>query len=229
MERNRPLYNQNLVPYTAQACTIFTMFNIIRMQYWIVVSNDFIIKTCELAEKQNFRSKKWWAIFSHIYPWFARQVYNYTWVELNMIAEDINSEQFAQLVKEWQTFWLWLLYAWADYRKVNADWEITEDELETFSKTKQYWHNMAYRYWYIIETLWSAKDKTIKMDLKTLRKWVKLWIYRATARSFVMVDKLLEHYLKEFQAGSVIDNIETLPKYHKKAIEKALKLRTQFK
>jgi len=44
-----------------------------------------------------------------------------------------------------------------------------------------------------------------------------------------MVDKLLEHYLKEFQAGSVIDNIETLPEDHQKAIEKALKLRTQFK
>jgi hypothetical protein len=179
------------------------------------------------AENTWLWTRDWGAVFRFIYNWFTGWFYKTYNTEIEVYWVDIMSDEFERLVKEWKSFWLWLMFASDWYRQVRADWEITLEEVKTFDVTqnRRYWHNNTYKLEYIIESLASADDKTIKFSLEAIREAVNRWIYWSMARTLNLKDELLEYYLFELNKWTVFNNIETLNQEHRKALDRALELR----
>lgn len=223
-------YNQNKEYYTRSGCSIYTLFNILQIQYWIKVKNSFIIKVLRSAEKDKVWYESWWAYFWKIYNWFVVEIFKMYEVEVKVISLDIRSKKFEKLYNDWYAFWLWLKYAWLWYRKARRDWIITSKEISTFTSWRIAWHNHTYikavtGEWIIIDSLWTVSWKIVRMSLKNLRKAVDKWLYYPTCRILVMKNKRLKYYLKFFQRGGKIDSMEGLSRKNFKLAEKALKLR----
>lgn len=233
----KELYNQNLDEFTRNWCSVYTLMYILRIQWGLVVDNKYIIEVLKQAERDKVWGETWWAYFRIIYNWFTGWFYKQFNTTIEVKAFDVNSNDFEKLLREWYAFGLWLLYAWRWYKNARADWDISMDEILEFKKDENsiYWHNHVYMYspvknkFYIIETLWSAKDKTIEMSIEELRAAVKKWIYYPTARTLVMKDRLLKKYLKMYQNNESIDDITKLPKEDFEALQKASKMRTFLK
>jgi hypothetical protein len=203
------------------------------MQWGITVDNKYIIDVLQAAQKDKMWNESWWAYFKFIYNWYTGWFKKNFNTQISVITVDINSDEFERLAMEWKVFWLWILYTGKWYRKARADWDITMDEIEEFKleDNKRYGHNHAWRYvpqlkqWYIVETLWSATDKTIEMNIEELRAAVKAGIYYPTARTLDMKDKLLEKYLVKYQRRENVYEVEKLPEADRKAITKASRMR----
>lgn len=228
------LYNQNLDRFTRNWCSVYTLMYIIRIQWGLHVTNQYIIDVLKQAEKDKVWWETWWAYFRIIYNWFTGYFYNKFRAEISVETIDYMSDEFEEMLKDWHAFGLWLLYAGRWYKNAREDWDITMDEILEFKAEEhaRYWHNHVYMYspvkktYYIIETLWSAADKTIEMSLEEFRAAVKKGIYYPTVRTLVMKDKLLEKYLKKYQRNETVNDIEQLPEADIKAIEKASRMRT---
>ena len=218
-------YNQSLERFTRNGCSIYTLYMIIQIQWGIIVDNEFIKSTLRKAEEQKVWYESWGAYFNKIYKWFSQAIYNRTKVIVTVKAVNIYSKEFEDLYNQWNAFWLWLLYAWLWYKKAREDWIITEQEISEFEDWAVYWHNHTYFKWLIVDSLWSVSWKPIKMSLENLKKAVDKGLYYPTARTLVMKDKLLEKYLKMYQIGWKVEELEKLPMDHQKAISKASRLR----
>jgi len=226
MKRLIKYYNQWLDYFTRNACSIYTLFMIIQIQWWIRVDNSFIVATAKKAEIDKVWRETWWAYFKKVYQWFSDNIYERTQVKIKVIAVDIRSDEFEEILNRWYAFWLWLKYAWRWYRKVRADWVITEEESDVDIKDfSLYGHNHTYFKWLLIDSLGSLSGSSIRMNLKALRKAVNAGIYYPTARTLVMEDKLLEKWLKKLQRWEKIVKVTLLPKEEFKAFERASKLR----
>ena len=225
------LYNQSLEYFTRNWCTIYTLFMILQLQWWIKVDNDFIIKTLKKAKKDKVFFESRGAYFSQIYIWFATAIFNRTQVRIIVKALDINSKEFEEYIKNWYAFGLWLKNGNSKYFEAVVDWNISIEEIDSIkAKWGWYWHNHTYYNGFIIDSVWKLADQTIKISLEELRYAVKVWIYYPTARTLVMEDKLLEKWLKAFQHKDPIINkdVSKLSPEDKKASERASQLR-QFK
>ena len=218
-------YNQSLERFTRNGCSIYTLYMIIQIQWGIIVDNEFIKSTLRKAEEQKVWYESWGAYFNKIYKWFSQAIYNRTKVIVTVKALDIRSKEFEEMYNDWYAFGLWLKYAWLWYKKAREDWIITEQEISEFEDWAVYWHNHTYFKWLIVDSLWSVSWKPIKMSLENLKKAVDKGLYYPTARTLVMKDKLLEKYLKMYQIGWKVEELEKLPMDHQKAISKASRLR----
>ena len=216
-------YDQTLEYFTRNWCWIYTLFNIIQIQWGVQVDNKFIIETLKLAETEKAWYQTWGAYFQKLYNWFVLKIYERTKLKVNVRTVNIMSDEFEELVNKWYAFGLWLKFAWSWYRTARKDWKITV--WETLIDTAQYTpygHNHTFFKWVIKDSLF---EEVIKMDLETLRSAVKNWIYYSNARTLILEDQLLDSYLKKYQKWEVINDIELLPKSHQKAIARASKLR----
>jgi len=215
-------YNQLLEYYTRSGCSLYTLYNILQIQYWIQVDNKFIKATLKKAEKDKVRYESYWAYFAEIYQWFCDEVYYKTKVKIRIKAVDIRSKEFETLLNSWYAFWLWLKHSWLWYRNARKDKVINDNDLKNFEAWAELWHNHTYYKGIIIDSL---LDNTLKMDLNILRRAVNMGIYYSTCRTLYLEDKLLEKHLKLFQQWVVVENVELLSKKEQKAIEKASRLR----
>jgi len=222
------IYNQGLEYFTRNWCSVYTLFHIVQIQWGIKVSNTFIIQTLKLAEVDKAWYEAWGAYFAKIYNWFVWAVFKKTWVKLIVRTVDIRSKEFEELYELWYFFWLGLKYAWLWYRGARKDWIITAEEAN--KDTSGYWvygHNHTFGKELLIDSLkWVEPTK---MTLEVLREAVNNWIYYPNARTLVMEDRLLDYYLKFFQKGWVIKKVEDLETADRRAVDKALKLRTMKK
>ncbi len=222
MFQRAKLYVQN-----RNECTLVTLKNIVRTQYGIIMKDTLWAKLITMAENIWIWSRDSWAIFRFIYNWFTSWFYKEYWVEVDVKAVDIMSDEFEEMIRKWYSFGLWLQFASNWYKQVRVDWEITLDEVKTFNLTqnKRYWHNHTYKHEYIIESLASVEDKTIKFSIEALREAVSMWIYWSSARTIIIKDELINFYALELNKWTVYENIETMDIADRKSLDKALYLR----
>jgi len=217
-------YNQSKQYFTRNWCSIYTLFNILQLNWWIKVEDQFIIDTLVKAEKDKAWYEAWWAYFSKIYSWFTDKIKLRTWVTVKIKTVSIDSEDFENLVNNWYAFGLWLKKAWRWYSAAIRDWIINEEDIN-WDYWVDYAHNHTYYKWAILDSLWKVGQKPIKMSLETLRKLVQEWVYYLNARTLYMEDVRLDKYLKMYRDWIVIENVESLPKAHRVALDRASKLR----
>jgi len=220
------IYNQSWDKFTRNWCTLYTLFWIVKLQWWITVSNKLIKDTLVVAEKEKVWYQSWWAYFAIIYDWFVIKVFERTQVKINIKAVDINSKVFENLIESWYAFWLWLKNWNANYINSVIDWFITKEEIDMIALVGGWFqHNHIYFNWKLYDSIWSLKNQNPTLTLENLRYAVQKWIYYPTARTLVMEDKLLEKYLKLYKDWEVIHNIQDLPLADKSAIDRASQLR----
>jgi len=219
-----PLYTQD-----RNECTLYTMLNILRAKYGIILNEDQRAKLVADAALSWLWSVEDWAVFRYIYNWFTGRFYAEFGIELDVDALSILGKEFEDRSLEWESRGIWLLYAWTWYREVREDWEITLDEVENsdIDKYNYFWHNLFWKLNYIV---WIVKSipydkKYIMFQLAALKEAVHKWFFRETARTFTMNDKYLEHYLIELNKDVKYDDIEWLDERNRTALELARKLR----
>jgi len=210
-------------------CTIYTILNILRTKYRIILNDQQIAKLIADAEAAWIWSREGWAVFKFIYNWFTGRFYKEFWIEIEVEDFDILSKIFEERTLEWESWALWLLFAWKFYREVREDWEITLEEIQN-SEVEDYnfyWHNFFWKLWYIVWILRSIPydKKYIRFKLEALREWVRKGFFWQTARTFSMKDKLLEKYLINLNRDVEYENTEELDEKNRKALDLALKLR----
>jgi hypothetical protein len=230
-------YTQGRERYTRNACSIYSLFMIVQLQWWINFTNEYIIKACEEAEKDKAWYESWWAYFDKVYTWFIWKIDTIFNIKVKVKTVDILSKEFEVLYNNGYAFWLWLMYTWNLYRSLRADWKIETHEVTNIDLDNYYkgGHNHVFikavkiNTWIILDSLKWISGKPIKMSIETLRASVKAWIYYRNARTLVMQDRLLEKHLKYYQRWINIENIEKLSKKEQDVIARASKLRVFHK
>ena len=222
-----------LYTQSKNSCAVTTCFNILRARYGILFTQAQRDKCKQEAKSNWIWSEQKGTTFTRFYNWFAGWIYRETWLELEVLVYDILTDEFDRAYENWVWFGIWLLYAWKFYRDVREDWEITLEEIQNTNKEdyKYYWHNLFWKLDYIVWILQSIDydKKIIKFQKEALKEWVKKGLFWQTARSFKSTDSLLDYYLVELNKGTVFEWVELLPKDHRKALDKAIKLRTYVK
>lgn len=218
------LYTQN-----TNECTIYTILNIWRTSYWIILNKTEREEMIAQAEKDWVWSEKTGAVFTFIYNWATLYFKNKFWLEIEVISETIESDNFDTMINEWYSFWIWLLYASNFYRRIREDWIITLKEIEdSNTKDEKYaGHNICYKLGYVIWILKSIPydNKLIKFDLEALKLAVEKGFFYPTARTFKLKDELVHYYAKEINKGTNFKQVEQLDKEHRLAFDVAMSLR----
>ena len=219
----------NLYTQWSVECTLFTILNILRTKYWILFNEEQRKDFISEAKKAGVFSSKTGAIFTFIYN-FATGYFTKYGIELDLVVYDLLSIEAKIAHEKGESFGVGLLYAWWFYRRVRSDNIITIDEIKEtdISKEKFYWHNQTYKLNYLIDSSSNMENKIVTMDYEVLQKAVRKKIYYQTARSFKMKSKILDYYLKELNKWSKFVWIQFMDDVNKKAIEKALQLRTLY-
>ena len=184
-------YDQNKEYFTRNWCSIYWLFNILQLQWWIQVEDKFIVKTLKKAEQDKVWNQSWGAYFSVIYNWFVEQILIRTWLVVQVRTVNILTDYFEELYYKDYWFGLWLKVAWRWYTKSSNDWKISFKETQIdVNDYVELWHHHIYgkakHNWVILDSLGTKVGKPIRMDLETLREWVRKWIYYQNARTLVL-------------------------------------------
>ena len=218
------IFNQNYIETGHSSdCTIYTIAQIIYLQYGIKIKYSWVEKSVSYAVLEWFLLQ-WWAWYNKIYLWAKNRLTKRTKTMWNLVEVNIASSRFEELLKDWKAFWLGLKYGNPQYLQAIRDNVLTNEEISQInSKKGWFWHNHCYFYrdgkYYIGEVYWekgSKYGKTVECSLETLRRAVSLGVYYATARTIYLQDneenRLLIKYNKLYQ--------ETTPEEYNKEIEK---------
>ena len=209
-------------------CTLRTILNIIRTKYWIIFNEVQFEKMKKQAEKDKIWSAENWAIFDFVYNWATWYLFKELWVQFNVLVYNINGSEFQKAFDEWESFGLWLLYANSWYSSAKSDEKLTLEEIKNaeVDKMKFMGHNLCFKLWYLIDTIWK---QVIKFELEALKEAVKKEIFWSKARTFEIKDELIDEYLIQLNRWTVYNRIELLTETHKKALDKALELRNFYR
>jgi hypothetical protein len=223
-------YDQNKEYFTRNWCSIYGLFNILQLQWWIQVEDKFIVKTLKKAEQDKVWNQSWGSYFSIIYNWFVEQILIRTWLVVQVRTVNILSDDFEELYYKDYWFGLWLKIAWRWYNNASKDWKIDFKETDiSIADYTELWHHHIYgkakHSWVILDSLWSTVWRPIKMDLEVLREAVRKWIYYQNARTLVLKNQRLDYWLRFFKRRWVIKDVESLSKADRKEHDRALKLR----
>jgi hypothetical protein len=173
-------YNQRLDKYSSNWCTIYWIYHIILLKFWIEVTNNFILKTLTYFEKIWVRFPKWGASFTTIYKSFETQINKKLWINIKVVTKQIKE------LKDNDTWTRWIgmpkYHSWLSLIK---DWSFDYDDVEKFLaySWKTFGHHLAWdgsNWWYLINSDWT---EPIKCNLKTLNYMVEKWVIRATCRT----------------------------------------------
>lgn len=194
------VYNQNLTNNFEGDCTIFTLYQIIYLQYWIKVKYTMIDKTVDLAFKA-LVLLRWGAVFSTIYKWYAKKIYEKTWIQIEVIKAYIDSVKFEDMLRNDIYFGIWLKNWNKAYLNAIKKWKLTKtDIIDMKDMWWWFWHNHVYWQWKIYEVY---TGQEVECSLETLRLWVKMWLWYSPARTLVPIwtkfNKLILKYLKELR------------------------------
>lgn len=179
-------YNQKLDKYSSMWCTIYTIYHILLFRYWILVLNNFILKSLIYFEKLLVRSPTEWAIFETIYNSFEKAVYKKLWLNVNILAITITS------IANNDTHTRWIgMPKYHSWLKLIDDWSFDKDDVDEFLKysSKTFAHSLAWDWsdgWYLINSDWT---KPLKCSLEVLKHMAKLWVIRNKARTIIPGDE----------------------------------------
>jgi len=215
-------YNQKLEYFSRNWCSVYTLFMILQLNWWIVVDNTFIINTLVQAEKDKVWYQSWGAYYSKIYQWFTEKILERTEVVVKVKTFDIRSEEFKKLSENGYAFWIGLKYSGRFRSKAVSDGVIDENDILEFDWWAEIWHALTYYQGYILDSLWG---KLLKCDYDTLVRMVNIGIFWTTGRTLYLTDRLLDKYLKWYQKWQRITHVELLPPADQAAIARASKLR----
>lgn len=224
------LYNQNKIKWHSTDCTIYTMFQIFGLTYWIFFTYSLIEKCVKFAllDKVLFNAG---AYFSKIYPWGIKKWNNY--LGLNMTCEvcSIGSQYFEKLLNNGYYFWLWLMNGNSKYLESIKDWELNKQEID---KIKKQWGGFGHNHCF-----WpSIKAKTkysifevytwteVWCDIKVLRYAMLQWVYYSNARTIIANDTYTYEVLSILIQARDNPNLDNLWKwlYSNKSEQKAFEL-----
>ncbi len=182
-------YNQKEQKDTFYACTIYTMLNILKFDYWISVNIDNILWIVKYMEKLGALLPKW-AYFSVIYPAMAKLLEWKTGMKFKIKVSSISA-----WLDNKHMWGLWFKKASKFYKELAKDQLIDKLDIDKIKAwPKGYWHNHAWKRKTILETLGGYY---YEMSLKTLKYAVKQDIYYDTARTIVPWDARTERIQKE--------------------------------
>jgi hypothetical protein len=180
-------YNQELQKQTWYSCTIYTMLNIIKYDYWVELKIDWILKIVIYMEKIG-ALLPWGAYFAVIYPAMTKLISYKTWLNLKVKKSSIS------VWLDNKSMWgLWFKKSSRLYKDLANDWVITKKDYYKISKhSKWYWHNHAVKQgnnskkWTFLETLgWLSYT----VSLKDLQYAQKIDLYYDPARTLIPWDE----------------------------------------
>ena len=184
-----PQYNQKLQSETFYACTIYSMLNILKFDFWISVNIDNILWIVKYMEKLWALLPKW-AYFSVIYPAMVKLLEWKTWMKFKVKVNYISA--WLDTKHAWG---LWFKRASKFYKTLAKDQLIDKIDIDKIKEWPNgYWHNHSWKRGKVLETLGGYY---YEMSLKTLKYAVKQWIYYDTARTIVAWDTKTENIQKE--------------------------------
>lgn len=180
-------YDQTKDKRTKYSCTIYTMLNILKFDYGIVVKDDTIYKIVAYMEKIGALLPKW-AYFAVIYPAMCTLINLRTWLKLK-----IKKSSITRWLDDKSMWWIWTKKLSASYLSLWKDdyWISTDDIRKIAKDDKGSGHNHWIKQsnsnaaWILLEN-WGGL--VFRTWLKALREWVKLWVYYDTARTLIPAD-----------------------------------------
>ena len=190
-------YDQTKSENTKYSCTIYTMLNIIKYDFWVEVSDSIIFKIVAYMEGIGALWPKW-AYFSVIYSAMVKLIEYKTWFKLKIKKSSISK-------------WLDDKSMWALWFKKLSDlsiglakddhWITTFDIQEIAKSHKWSGHNHAVKLWNV-SNKWTVLDSwwgfTYHTSLAALKEGVLLDVYYDVARTLVAADERTKRLQKKY-------------------------------
>jgi len=225
-KRDDWIFNQNTINDFWPDCTVVSIAQIFWLNYDIWVEEKKLAELIEKAIEDWVLTDKG-AKFSDIYNYSKNLVSNYLKEKIELKKVNIGSYDFISMINEWYCFWIWLKNWNKSYLRAVSDWLITKDTID-YIKDLWWWfsHNHIFwkknwKYWIFEVYRW----RFVKCNLDILEYWVKQWIWRLPARTFLFKDMFLEKALLDYKNEINIENVQELSEEEQKAISRASKLR----
>lgn len=189
------MYDQTKQSKTKYSCTIYTMLNIIKYDFWVELKDSLIFYMVYYFEKIWALLPKW-AYFSIIYPAMVKLIEWKTGFKLKV--------KLSQISKWLDDISMWGLW----YKRLSSlsvtlskdDWVISIEDIKEIYKSKKWsGHNHAFKQWnksweWTVVESWGGY--TYQMDIKTLKEAEKLWIYYDNARTLLPADDRTKKFQK---------------------------------
>lgn len=170
-------YDQTLQKQTFYACTIYTILNILKYDFWVHVDLDWILKTVMHMEKIWALLPKG-AYFAIIYPAMALYLWNQLKIKLK-VKESYISEWLDSISMWWLGFKKWSKL----YKELSRDGRMSYWDVDRISKAdSSFYHNhwrkesnktgiwimvesrFGYPYWFAMWVLKNALKKDLYYD-----------------------------------------------------------------
>lgn len=179
-------YNQKLDKYSSMGCTLYWIYYILLLRYWIQVYNNFILKSLTYFEKLWVRSAKEWAIFTTIYNAFDKALSEKLWIDVYILSIPITS------IAAWDTKTRWIgMPKYHSWLSLIDDWSFDYDDVEEFLKYswKTYAHHLCWDWSNWGHLINSDGTKPLPCSLETLNHMAKKWVIRNNARTIEPKDE----------------------------------------
>ncbi len=219
------MYNQKEQIRTRNACTIYTMLDIMLYNFWIKVELNFILKVCVYLENLWVWSEKNWAVFKIIFNTAVKEINKKLWLNFLLIEKTITSLNETdkrtwavwtpKLTKEWYVYIRDSILTFDEWKKLNE------------SLSKAFWHSMTWDSWILLDHFWNKID----CHLSNMKELVKIWWLWDTIRTFQEWDELTKqvvYYTKKLSLSEANKRLKeyifTNATYHKEYFKKAVEL-----
>jgi len=167
-------------------CTIYSLFTILEYNYWLTVTNNFILKTLHYFEKLWKWSSINWAVFNIIYPAFVFALNKKLWLKFRI------HKTYTNIVSktDTKTYGIWIKKYTKHFTQAEKSGELTKELVDEISNYtwRSFMHNLTWDWskgWYIINTDWS---KPFKCSIEVLRYMVEKDIAWTPMRTIVPND-----------------------------------------
>ena len=187
-------YNQYTDYYTRNACSLVTILNIMKYNYWIFVVPSFIIKFAIFFAKAEKWFPKFWAMFNVVYPFAVRQINKK--LDLNFKLVITNVYKLKPTDKLLYSLWV-KKYSSHKWGKAWADWNISLIDMDNLVEyTWWVYHNLWYtaKMWgRLVDTNWLDP---YELSLEALKKGVNGGVFWSTLRTIVPADEETKEVIK---------------------------------
>jgi len=180
------IYNQKLQKETVVACSIYSMLNIMKYDYFVDVYIKNILWIVKLMQKIGALMPTG-AYFNIIYPAFVKLIEFKTWLKFK-----VEKGYISKWVDKRYTRWVGLLKANLDYKRLTKDGVLTAEEMDTINNSKfGSGHNNIIKWipenklWTVAESLWGF---SYRVAFKNIQYGQSIWLYYDTVRTILPRD-----------------------------------------
>lgn len=180
-------YDQTKEDFTKYSCTIYSMLNMIKYDFWVSLKDSYIYSIVYYMEKIWALLPRW-AYFGIIYPAMVKLIEIQTWLKLKIKIWYISS--WLDNISMWG---LWAKRLSSLSISLSKDWFLSVEDMKTIADSEKWsWHNHVVKLkhnnneWIILD---SRGGLVYWTSLEALKKWVDLWIYYDKARALIPADE----------------------------------------